>query len=92
MGAVLIDMQRYKGAGMQAHLLEPGRTDLLPVFSKFMPDLQITIFTQTRPWLALAGSACPQCIDRTAWLTATFRQAVKSRHWIDGGDRDANYL
>lgn len=52
-GAILIDMRRYRCAGIQVHLLEPGRMDLLTVFSEFMPDLQMTIFTQTRPWLVV---------------------------------------
>lgn len=52
-GAVLIDMRRYRCAGIQAHLLEPGRMDILSAFSEFMPVLQITIFTQTCPWLVV---------------------------------------
>lgn len=62
-GAVFIDMRRYGSAGIQAHLLEPCRMDLLSVFSEFMPDLQITIFTQTRPWLVVLRS---QCADSAA--------------------------
>lgn len=52
-GAVLIDMRRYRCVGIQAHILEPGRLDLLSAFSEFMPDLQIALFTHTRPWLVV---------------------------------------